>query len=93
MSRQATLAALSGTAMRLHIKLSTTLRACVPDYDPVRGLAVELAEGGTARDLALHLGLPLDDIKIVMINGRHASLDTPLHDGDRVAFFPAVGGG
>ena len=79
--------------MRLHIKLSTTLRACVPDYEPVKGLITELAEGGTVRDLALHLGLPLDDIKIVMINGRHASMDAPLHDGDRVAFFPAVGGG
>ncbi len=33
----------------------------------------------------------------VLINGRHISflegLDTPLHEDDRVAVFPAVGGG
>ncbi|MDL2207904.1 MoaD/ThiS family protein [Desulfovibrio sp. OttesenSCG-928-M16] len=79
--------------MRLHVKLSTTLRVRVPGYDPAGGLAVDLADGATVRNLALHLGLPLEEIKITMVNGRHASLDTPLSDTDRVAFFPAVGGG
>ncbi len=79
--------------MELHVKLSTTLRALVPGYEPARGLDAELPRGAVVRDLALSLALPVNEIKIIMVNGRHASLETPLHDKDRVAFFPAVGGG
>lgn len=79
--------------MKLHVKLSTTLRNHVPAYDPVQGLEAELTEGKTVKDLANDLGLPLEAIKIVMVNGRHAKLETPLKDADRVAYFPAVGGG
>ena len=43
--------------------------------------------------LAQHLGLPLRDIKIVMVNGRQHQVDDPMRDGDRIAYFPAVGGG
>lgn len=79
--------------MTVYVKLSTTLRRAVPGYAPERGLVLELDGARTAGDVARHLHLPLDDIKIVMVNGTHASLDRSLADGDRVAFFPAVGGG
>lgn len=79
--------------MSVHIKLSTTLRDHVPGYNPLEGLSLDPAGLGTAGDAARKLNLPLDDIKIVMLNGRHASLESPLRDGDRVAFFPPVGGG
>ena len=79
--------------MKLHVRLSTTLRAFVPGYDPDRGLDTVLDEGGSVRDLALALALPLKEIRLIMVNGSHASLETVLRDRDRVAFFPAVGGG
>lgn len=79
--------------MTVHVKLSTTLRRAVPGYAPEKGLFLEFDGSRTAGDVARHLHLPLDDIKIVMVNGAHASLDQLLADGDRVAFFPAVGGG
>ena len=95
--------------MAVTVTLSTTLRDHVPGYTPAVGLAFDLAalsrdrggaptggvKGGevNAGDLAAHMGLPLSDIKIIMINGRHASLDQLVRDGDRVAYFPAVGGG
>lgn len=79
--------------MRVHVKLSTTLRDCVPGYDPEAGLEVEAPDGSTAEDLARRIGLPLEPIKIVMINGRQKTLADGAADGDRVAFFPAVGGG
>ena len=79
--------------MRLTVKLSTTLRDCVQGYVPETGLQVEMPEGSTVAQLAQHLGLPPHDIKIVMINGRQHKVDDLLRDGDRVAFFPAVGGG
>ena len=52
--------------MKLTVKLSTTLRDCVPGYEPEAGLQVDMPEGGTVAQLAQHLGLPLQDIKIVM---------------------------
>lgn len=79
--------------MKLTVKLSTTLRDCVPDYTPETGLQVVMPEGGTVAQLAQQLGLPLQDIKIVMVNGRQHKVNDPLRDGDRVAYFPAVGGG
>ena len=79
--------------MHLTVKLSTTLRDCVPGYKPEEGLSLDMPEGNTAESLARHLGLPLQDIKIVMINGRQRKAGDLLRDGDRVAFFPAVGGG
>ena len=81
--------------MSVLVKLSTTLRDCVPGYDPVAGLEVDISVHGelTAESLAGVIGIPLSEIKIVMVNGRQSALSTPVSDGDRVAYFPAVGGG
>lgn len=79
--------------MSVHVKLSTTLRLAVPAYDPVSGLIVDLPGQTTVRALAARIGLEEGAIKIIMVNGRHASFETSLKRGDRVAFFPAVGGG
>ena len=81
--------------MNVHVKLSTTLRAYVPDYEPEKGLIKDIALLGktTAASLANALSIPLGEIKFVMINGRYVPLDTVLRENDRVAYFPAVGGG
>ena len=52
-----------------------------------------IPDGMTVGELARHIGLPLEEIKIVMVNGRHSEADDAMRDGDRIAFFPAVGGG
>jgi len=75
------------------VKLSTTLRQCVPDYDPLTGMAVEFAPGETVAGLVARLGLDPKRIKIIMLNGRSAKLEDSLSDGDRVGLFPPVGGG
>ena len=79
--------------MHLTVKLSTTLRDHVPGYNPEAGLQLAMPEGSSVEQLARHLNLPLQDIKIVMVNGRQRKVDDLLRDGDRIAFFPAVGGG
>ena len=81
--------------MSVLVKLSTTLRDHVPDYDPVAGLSVEIAAYGelSAEALADVIGIPRSEIKIVMINGRQSALSAVVRDGDRVAYFPAGGGG
>lgn len=79
--------------MSILVTLSTTLRACVPDYVPATGLSIEWEGPISAGELAAKIGLPLREIKIVMRNGRHADLEEAVLDGDRVGYFPAVGGG
>lgn len=82
--------------MSIQIRLSTTLRDLVPGYDPESGLVFELKEGESslaARDVARRMGIPPEEITIVMINSRQSDLDGTVNDGDRVAFFPPVGGG
>lgn len=79
--------------MPLSVTLSTTLRKHVAGYQPEHGLSLSADGLSTVLELAQSLKLPLADIKITMLNGRRVELNTKLHDGDRVAFFPAVGGG
>ena len=53
-----------------------------------------LKDGATVQDLAEHLGLPLDLVRIITVNGRQVHLDAGLAEGDEVYLFPpALGGG
>lgn len=79
--------------MSIIVMLSTTLRACVPGYAPATGLSLEWNGPLSTGELAEKIGLPLEEIKIVMVNGRHAGLEQTVNNGDRVSYFPAVGGG
>ena len=49
---------------------------------------VELTSGALVEDLISRLGLPDDRVKMIMVNGKGATLDTPISDGNRVALFP-----
>lgn len=79
--------------MPLEIRLSASLRRLAPGYDPLRGLSLDWRPGLTVAALLELLHIAPAEIKIIMLNGRAASLETPLAEGDRLAFFPAVGGG
>ena len=73
--------------------MGTPRRDEVPGYVPETGLQGEMPEGSTVAQVAQHLGLPPQDIKIVMVNGRQQKVSDLMRDGDRIAYFPAVGGG
>ena len=53
----------------------------------------ELPEGTTCRTVVLDLGLTEEEIGIIMINGRHGTLDQALSEKDILSLFPLVGGG
>jgi molybdopterin synthase sulfur carrier subunit len=44
-------------------------------------------------DLINQLKIPVDETKIILVNGRHKELHYLLTDGDRLSIFPAVAGG
>ncbi|BEE09853.1 MULTISPECIES: molybdopterin synthase sulfur carrier subunit [Aeromonas] len=58
------------------------------DYASAEALRAALCERGDKWVLALEAGKLL-----VAVNQTLVPLDTPLHDGDEVAFFPPVTGG
>ena len=52
-----------------------------------------ITSGETVSDILQRVGIPLDEVKIIFVNGVSRGLDVVLADGDRVGIFPAVGGG
>lgn len=63
-------------------------------------IEVDLPEGTTSGDLLLRLqdaysSLPLgnSDSVLIAVNSEYVSPETPIHDGDEVAFIPPVSGG
>ncbi|HCJ09667.1 MAG TPA: hypothetical protein DHW14_00675, partial [Clostridiales bacterium] len=47
----------------------------------------------TADELRKTLGIPDDEVFIVIVNGRRVKADYPLAPGDEVTFVPPVAGG
>ncbi len=58
-----------------------------------RSQSVELTDGSRARDLVRLLGIRLEDVGVLSINDRQATLDLQLKDGDIVSIIPPIGGG
>ena len=55
-------------------------------------MVYELEDGQTVAELAQHVGLDRDTIKIAFVNNRTVELDTELFNGDRVGMAPGTGG-
>ena len=79
--------------MALQLFLSATLRKHIPDYAPSQGILVEKAAGMTIEDLCREMNIPVEKVKIIMVNGRSRGFNEALNGDERVALFPPVGGG
>ena len=74
--------------MELEIKFFASLRKYNPELE-----RIEVDDGITILELFDKVGIPPSEVAIVLVNGRHAKLDQPLHDGETVAAFPPIAGG
>jgi molybdopterin converting factor small subunit len=74
------------TAMRITVLLGGNLRNEAGER--CQEFELELRPGSQVEDLLPRLGLPQDRIKMIMVNGRGATLYTEISEGDRVALFP-----
>ncbi len=74
--------------MDIKVKLFATLR-------DGRGKEIDLKleDGTDAQKVIEVLNIQEEDVAILLINGRHGTLDRKLADRDTVSIFPAVGGG
>jgi sulfur carrier protein ThiS len=79
--------------MQVEVTVFATLRKYLPDL-PVGGSKyIKVDPGATPADLIQILGLPADEVKIVIRNHVITELDEIVEDGDRIAFAPAIAGG
>lgn len=54
---------------------------------------LNLSKETTIHSVIELLKIPVEEISILLLNGRDGSLDRSLADGDILAIFPPVGGG
>lgn len=54
---------------------------------------VEIQEKSTPRDLIHFLGIPIEDVGIVVVNGKSSTYQQTLKEGDHVTLIPLLAGG
>lgn len=79
--------------MRISVRLFATLQRYLPPPKPGEATEVDVPDGTTVAGLIDKLSVPMEQVKIVMINGIHAREDQVLREGDRVGIFPPIAGG
>jgi len=79
--------------MKIEVRVFATLRRYLPELGVGEPKIVELPEGATFEELRELLGLPLEEIKIIMRNGIQTEMNDVVEDGDRIAYAPATAGG
>ena len=79
--------------MPIKVFLSSTLRRSVSGYDPVKGINLTENREITVKDLCKKINVPVNNVKIVIIDGKIESTDYILKGNERVGLFPPLGGG
>ncbi len=79
--------------MPIKVALSSSLRKYIPSYDPFTGIEFTVDGPIQIKELCHRLNIPVNAVKFAMVNGRHVDMEYQLEGNERVALFPAVGGG
>ena len=74
--------------MEIEVRLFASLRKYTNQKN-----RIQLEDGATVGDSLERLGIPPSEVAIILVDGRHAPQDQPLHDGETVSLFPAIAGG
>jgi len=80
--------------MKVELNLFASLARYTPGKTGGHGHRImDVAEGTTIMGLLNSLELPIDKIRMIFLNGLHATGDEVLGEGDRIGVFPPVAGG
>jgi molybdopterin converting factor small subunit len=74
--------------MDIKVRLFATLR-----IGRDKELSIEVEENTKIAQVISSLEISLDEVSILLLNGRDTTLDTVLTNGDIISIFPPVGGG
>ncbi len=77
--------------MKAHIEVN--LFATLKKYAPVSADNYPIEAGTTVRSLLDELGIPMDGVKFIFINGTKGDHESNLQGGEIVKIFPLVRGG
>jgi len=77
--------------MIISVKSYGSMRTYLAGLPPSGEL--EIPEGSRAGDVLMRLRVPPERDKVILVNGRHRSLDHLLTPGDTLIFFPPLEGG
>jgi molybdopterin synthase sulfur carrier subunit len=83
----------ANTSVKVEVKVFATLRRYFPDLDIGEPLSLEVPTGTTLEEIRDLLGLPKEEVKVVMRNNMQADFQDTVANGDRIAYIPAVAGG
>ncbi len=79
--------------MTIHIKLYGTLGKHVEGYQSKTGMICTFEENETLTNLVQRIGIPLDKIGIITINGDMAKAYTKVPDQCQIKIFQPIFGG
>ncbi len=79
--------------MALQVFLNATLRQYISGYNPYQGISMEVAPGTTVARVIEKLGLPPEEVTLIMVEGRRQEADFALRGSERLGLFPPIGGG
>ncbi len=79
--------------MKIEIHLFASLAKYLPENAKNKTCIIELSDHSVVSDLIKQMRLSDHSVKLIFINGVHASRTSELKNGDRVGIFPPVGGG
>ncbi|HTY98652.1 MAG TPA: MoaD/ThiS family protein [Rhodocyclaceae bacterium] len=83
--------------MKITLSLYATLRDYLPPHSSGAQVDLDLPDGAVIPDALAALDVPIALAHIVLVNGRHVLRPDlavrQLAEGDRLAVFPAIGGG
>ena len=74
--------------MEIIVRLFATLRE-----GRFKDQKLEVEDNNRVINILIQLDIPLEEVAICLVNGRHAKSEHPLKNGDTVSIFPPVGGG
>lgn len=79
--------------MKIEIHLFASLAAYLPAGSVDKSFLMEVNDNASIKEVILKTAIPRDSIKLIFLNGKHASDNEMVKDGDRVGIFPPIGGG
>ena len=78
--------------MALQVFLNATLRQHMPGYNPYQGISVTVPPGTTVAQVIAQLGLPPEEVTLIMVDGRRQEADF-MPGPERLGRFPPISGG
>jgi sulfur carrier protein ThiS len=79
--------------MKVRVALHGTLSKSFRDYEPAKGMEVEIPARGTVKDLLAILEIPEALRPVVVLEGRVLKEDEEIPSGSHVSLFQPIHGG